>query len=143
MYTVYLPIALVSLWGQGTAHNSVDQAFKLRAILDHTMELVSAVTIVCLRTMTLPRAESFRSHIVRWIQDLKTLHPHAENFTNSHMAIHLYDFIRLFGPVQSWWCFPFERLIGQLQRLPHNHRFGDSTTSITSMFALISSNRSA
>ncbi|KAF8576401.1 hypothetical protein K439DRAFT_1622880 [Ramaria rubella] len=32
--------------------------------------------------------------------------------------------ISLFGLVQSWWCFPFECLIGMLQWLPHNHKFG-------------------
>jgi hypothetical protein len=125
MYLVYLPIALVSLWGEGTTHRSADTATKLRAVLDHTMELCCAVTIVCLRSMTPTRAEAFRSHIVRWIRDLKLIHAHADHLTNAHMAIHIYDFIHLFGPLQSWWCFPFERLIGQLQRLPHNHRFGE------------------
>ena len=128
MFTVYLPIALVSLWGQGTPHSSDDEALKLRAILDHTMDLISAVTIVCLRTMTPRRAKSLRSHLINWVQGLKKLHPHADHWTTGHMALHLYDFIQLFGPVQSWWCFPFERLIGQLQRLPHNHRFGTHLT---------------
>jgi hypothetical protein len=124
MFTVYLPIALVSMWGHGTLHSSVHKALRLRAVLDHTMHLVSAVTIICLRTTTTRRAETFHSHIISWMKELKELHPDTDHYTNDHMALHLYDFIHLFGPVHGWWCFPFERLIGQLQRLPHNHKFG-------------------
>jgi hypothetical protein len=81
--------------------------------------------------MTPIRATSFRSHIVAWINDLKKLHPHANHHTYHHLAVHIYDFLLLFGPVQSWWCFPFERLIGLLQRLPHNHKFGEPPFTIT------------
>lgn len=56
--------------------------------------------------------------------DLKDIHPKAKHSVNGHMAIHIYEFLRYFGPVRSWWCFPFERVIGQLQRLPSNHKFG-------------------
>jgi hypothetical protein len=41
------------------------------------------------------------------------------------MAFHLYDFLLLFGAVRSWWMFPFERLIGHLQRIPKNHQEGN------------------
>ena len=37
---------------------------------------------------------------------------------------HIYEFLDLWGPVYHWWCFPFERLIGSLQRLPTNNLFG-------------------
>ncbi|KIM85947.1 hypothetical protein PILCRDRAFT_26999, partial [Piloderma croceum F 1598] len=59
-----------------------------------------------------------------YIQELQNLHPEATRCTNQHMAMHIYDFLLLFGPVHSWWCFPFERLIGQLQRITNNHKYG-------------------
>jgi len=31
---------------------------------------------------------------------------------NMHLALHLPAQLRDFGPVQGWWCFPFERLMG-------------------------------
>ncbi|KAE9382827.1 hypothetical protein BT96DRAFT_845020 [Gymnopus androsaceus JB14] len=37
---------------------------------------------------------------------------------------HIYDFLLLFGPVISWWCFPFERLIGALQKINTNDFVG-------------------
>lgn len=45
--TLYLPIALVSLWGEGSTHRTSEIAVSRHAILDHTMALVSAVHIVC------------------------------------------------------------------------------------------------
>jgi len=53
MATIYLPIALISLWGMGTVHKSSADAIYLHAVLYHTMDLVCAVSIACLLTMTL------------------------------------------------------------------------------------------
>ncbi|KAI5995796.1 hypothetical protein F5J12DRAFT_896429 [Pisolithus orientalis] len=46
------------------------------------------------------------------------------------MSIHIYDYLRLFGPVQSWWCFPYECLIGHLQHMPTNHKFGQQEETV-------------
>lgn len=46
--TVYLPIALVSLWGEGTSHSSPELTERLRQIVDHSMLLFSAVCLVCM-----------------------------------------------------------------------------------------------
>ncbi|KAE9396172.1 hypothetical protein BT96DRAFT_825122, partial [Gymnopus androsaceus JB14] len=43
---------------------------------------------------------------------------------NIHMANHIYNFLKLFGPVISWWCFPFEHLIGVLQKVNTNDHIG-------------------
>ncbi|KAF8572647.1 hypothetical protein K439DRAFT_1377958, partial [Ramaria rubella] len=67
---------------------------------------------------------SYHSYMATYIKDLKEIHPTIKHTTSHHMALHIYDFLGLFGPVHSWWCFPFERLIGILQRQPSNHKFG-------------------
>jgi hypothetical protein len=125
LFTVYLPLALIGLWGEGTSHASPDEATQLRRVLDHTMALVSAVILACKRTMTAERAHAYRAYIKTWVGELQQIHPEAVQRPNNHMAFHIYEFIQLFGPVRSWWCFPFERLIGQLQQLPMNHKFGE------------------
>lgn len=128
MTTVYFPIALISLWGKGTSHESQPAAARLKQVLDHTMALVSAITLACMRTMTKTRMTAYRIYLRSWVSELKIHHPDTEHRVNNHMAFHIYDFLCLFGPVRSWWCFPFERLIGQLQRLSHNHKHGISNT---------------
>ncbi|KIK35811.1 hypothetical protein CY34DRAFT_65722, partial [Suillus luteus UH-Slu-Lm8-n1] len=47
LITVYIPIALVSLWGAGTSHTSDEVSTHLRAVLDHTMELICPVYLAC------------------------------------------------------------------------------------------------
>jgi hypothetical protein len=118
-FTVFLPLALISLWAEGMSEPGVSSEFE--KVLNHTMALVSAVSIACMRTMTREKATAYRDYIATYIRDLKDIHPHATYRPNHHMAMHVYDFLLLFGPVRSWWCFPFERLIGQLQRLSSNH----------------------
>ncbi|KAJ3874296.1 hypothetical protein F5051DRAFT_336049 [Lentinula edodes] len=77
--------------------------------------------------MTRKRAEAFRDLLKQWVEGLYKVHPHTVSHkkrTNVHVAFHLYDFLLLFGPVLSWWCFPFERLIGTLQKINTNNHIG-------------------
>ncbi|KAF9471043.1 hypothetical protein BDN70DRAFT_820529 [Pholiota conissans] len=135
MSTVYLPVALISLWGEGTVHPSPEAASVFREALDHTMLLVGAISLACMRTMTNSRMMAYRNCIVDWLAQLTSVHPNVKPRVNCHLAIHIYDFLRLFGPVRSWWCFPFERLIGQIQRLPNNHKFGELEATMLSSFS--------
>ena len=106
--TVQLPIALVTLWGEGSWHETPAQAEHMHAVLDHTMSLVCAISLASKRTMTTARQNTYQAELFAWIQGLKAFHPHVNHCLNGHMAIHIYDFLLLFGPVWSWWCFPFE-----------------------------------
>lgn len=122
--TIYFPLAMVSLWGQGSVHKSPKRAAKLRNVLDLTMSLVSAVLVACKQTVTKARQEAYGRHIANYTQRLSELYPDFEHRPNNHVAFHIYDFLALFGPVHSWWTFPFKRLISQLQRMPSNNKFG-------------------
>jgi len=115
--TIYLPIALISLWG--TEEPSLT-SLELR-ILRHTMLLVSAVSLAMKHTTTQGRMTAYRENMLEYIKGIPGLYPGVNARTNHHVAVHIYDFLELFGPVKSWWCFPFERLIGFLQNLTHNH----------------------
>jgi hypothetical protein len=129
LITIYIPIALVSLWGAGTSHSSDELAVHLKTILDHTMELVGAVYLACARTMTLRRAQAYRLHITTYVGKLQKIHSTFSVWPNHHASFHIYDYLLLFGPAHSWWCFPFERLIGIIQCIPVNHKFGMSFQS--------------
>ena len=124
--TVYLPIALITLWGEENGTTPAEDSHFLK-ILDHTMALFQAVTIVCRNTMNVHRATTYRSLIKQWVDDLHECHPHTVKHplrANIHASFHIYDFLRSFGPVMSWWSFPFERLIGTLQNSNNNGRIG-------------------
>jgi hypothetical protein len=124
--TVYLPIALVTLWGDENGAPPEDGSHYLN-VLDHSMALFQAVTIACRYTMTSGRTTAYRNFIKQWVDGLYKTHPHTiqhRRRQNVHAAFHLYDFLCLFGPVISWWCFPFERLIGTLQKIHTNDHIG-------------------
>ena len=121
--TIYFPIALISLWGEGVS-GPIKNAVQFRRVLDHTMLAVSVISLACMRTMTKARSDAYLSCLTQYLQDLPVIHPHANFVPYYHMAFHLPHFFHLFGPVRSWWCFPFERLIGQIQRILSNHKVG-------------------
>lgn len=125
MAAIYLPIALVTMWGDGTTHSSAERGHHLREVLDHTMALFSAAHVACLRTTSHSRTAAYKNYMIAYVKNLQTLHPDVSVRPNHHMALHIYEFLEQFGPVHSWWTFPFERLIGILQRLPTNHIHGE------------------
>ncbi|KAJ3739971.1 hypothetical protein DFH05DRAFT_1406384 [Lentinula detonsa] len=127
---LYLPIALITLWGDddglAPSNDESDSGYLFKA-LEHTMALFQATVIVCRYTMTASRTDAYRKYIDSWVNDLRTLYPHTRQGVprpNIHAAGHVYDFLLLFGPVVSWWCFPFERLIGALQKINTSDHIG-------------------
>ncbi|KAJ6547260.1 hypothetical protein B0H19DRAFT_953167 [Mycena capillaripes] len=71
--TIYLPIALVLMWGDQA--QGVD-AERLLSVLTHSMALFQAVTIVCRYSSTQTHATAYREFIREWVDGLGTNHPH-------------------------------------------------------------------
>lgn len=123
--TVYLPIALVLLWGDNRITGPDGAHFF--GLLQHSMAIFQATIILCLHSTNPSRAATYRALMKQWLDGLHNYYPHTEsdsNRPNCHAAFHIYDFLLLFGPVMSWWCFPFERLIGVLQKIKTNNHIG-------------------
>ena len=85
---------------------------------------MSAVTVATSRTTSPTHAAAYFQHMLAYLEGLKELFPDYKFTANHHFALHLYDFIKFFGPVHSWWTFPFERVIGMLQRISTNYKLG-------------------
>ena len=88
------------------------------------MSLVSAVVIATSHTISTAHADSYLTHMIDYLNGIKELFPKYKLHLNHHMALHIHEYLLLFGPVHSWWTFPFERMIGALQRMPHNNKPG-------------------
>jgi hypothetical protein len=88
------------------------------------MFLVSAVVIATSHTISTAHADSYLTHMTHYLNGIKELFPEYKLHPNHHMALHIHEYLLLFGPVHSWWTFPFERMIGALQRMPHNNKPG-------------------
>jgi hypothetical protein len=106
-------------------------------MLDHSMALFQSVILACRYTMTAVRATAYRALLKTWVEGLTVHHPHTQHHAkrpNVHVAFHIYDFLLLFGPVISWWCFPFERVIGYLQKINTNRIGGELEGILTTSF---------
>jgi len=124
LWTIYIPLALVSLWSDSSPiQNPEVDSQPMDDVLANVMHLATALVFVYKHTTNPLRAESFRKHFAAHVAGLTALYP-GFGIPSYHTTFHLYDFLLALGPVRSWWCFPFERLIGKLQRMKHNHRFG-------------------
>lgn len=119
IFTIYLPITLILLFD----HWSLDDAWR-KKVLDHTMQLVCAVLLTCKHMTTQHHVHRYWEYLQNYISQLPVLYPDLSCESIYHIAFYIYDFLKLFGPVHLWWTFPFEQLIGQLQCLLMNHKFG-------------------
>lgn len=129
--TAYLPLSLIRLWGLPT---NDARSIRCREILEVTMHLVSAVIIATSHTTSTKNAESYLFHMQAYVTGIKRLFPKYKFVSNHHMAFHIKDYLVLFGPVHAWWTFPFERLIGMLQRMPNNGKIGELEETISASY---------
>ncbi|KAK0441765.1 uncharacterized protein EV420DRAFT_1278538 [Desarmillaria tabescens] len=74
--TVYLPIALVTLWGDNNRQDPGENSRSLQ-VLNHTMALFQAVGVVCRYSMNSQRAETYCKLIKEWVDGLLDIHPHT------------------------------------------------------------------
>src|ERR1700722_6653450 len=73
MALVYLPLALVPLWGQGSQHPSPDIAEKYQHVLNHTMDLLAAVHLAGLHVVTPNRVAAYQEHMTNYVHNLPKL----------------------------------------------------------------------
>ncbi|KAJ4476287.1 hypothetical protein C8R41DRAFT_869747 [Lentinula lateritia] len=86
-------------------------------------------TVMAKRTLSVERRNLYRHLLRLHILGLKQDFP-GWIFPTHHLAFHIFDGMNNFSGVRNWWLFPFENLIGKLQRIPTNH--------ITGLFILLS-----
>ena len=113
--TVSLVITLCRLWGSSTASP------RQRLLLDNFLSLVRAVDLATRRSTSRDRIDKFDRYMLNYLTSLRALFDH-QLVPNHHLSLHLKECLLLFGPVHGWWAFPFERAIGQLQRLSTNYK---------------------
>ncbi|KAJ3848117.1 hypothetical protein EV368DRAFT_68544 [Lentinula lateritia] len=120
LFSIFLPLALLSLW-QEASPISAEDANEMASVLRTSMYLTCAVNKMSKHTLSLQDRADFREYLRLHIEGLK------ENFPgfiqpSHHLAFHIYDDMDLFSAVHHFWCFPGERLIGFLKRIPVNHK---------------------
>jgi hypothetical protein len=69
-------------------------------------------------------AEQYMTNMHAYLTSLLELFPDMALRPNHHAALHLGPLLLRFGPTRGWWMFPFERVIGLLQKINTNNKMG-------------------
>lgn len=118
--SVSLVITLVRIWGVASA------TARQHDLLRNFTDMVIAVKWGTRRSMSADRISIYAVHMKRYLETLTELFGASVIMPNHHLSLHLVECLRAFGPVHSWWTFPFERYNGMLRHLNTNSRPGTS-----------------
>lgn len=116
--TVHLPITLIRLWGGDNTPKP------WRDFLENFMDLVCAVQIANLRSISKEEIKLYEHHIFRYVTNFKSLYKHSKVKPIHHAALHYGDILRGFGPAHTHGGAFYERYIYSMQSMNHNMKFG-------------------
>ncbi|RDB18682.1 hypothetical protein Hypma_014671 [Hypsizygus marmoreus] len=114
---VHLTITLIRLWGHETGRK--------KELLKHFMDLVSAVRIANIRTMSPKLIKAYEEHILRYAIGCLLLYPDESIKPTLHVALHIGDILGLFGPVHAYSSPFYERYINFFHRMNTNKKLGE------------------
>jgi hypothetical protein len=115
--SINLVITLIRLWGNDT--NSREYQ-----MLVNYLDLVMAVEVGSTLITSEEHIKIHEDAITSYLQSLKDLYKEARIVPNHHLALHISDFLRLFGPVHAWRVFALEWYNYMLQSVNTNQKFG-------------------
>jgi len=118
-----LPVSLARFWSQQEFSEDGGTSNHLE-LLDNTMHLAAAVFWATSRHTSPRHVERYMEHMIAYIRGILHLFPQHNLRPHHHNALHLGELLLRFGPVHGWWTFPFERLIGKLQKINSNSKPG-------------------
>ena len=120
---IHLPITLIRLWGGD------DIPDNQKAMLENFMDLVRAVQIANLRSISRKEIELYEHYISRYMTSFKSLYKLAKVKPIHHAALHYGDVLRGFGPAHTHSAAFYERYIHSMQSENHNMKLGLSFDS--------------
>ena len=118
-----IPVSL--LWIKSFRDVPAIETDEYRAKLVHsTFLLAIAIRWATSHHISAMHIKEYEKNMKDYLETLKELRP-TQRFRPNHInALLLGNYLRLYGPVRGWWMFPFERVIGHLQRTTTNNRPG-------------------
>ena len=121
-----LPVSLMRMWEETSqAGVSSELQVRRRKVVESTMLLSIAIRWAVSHRMSELHADQYRKHMMAYLTTLRELCPNMDLHPVHHNALHIPEFLLRFGPMHGWWMFPFERLIGILQKIKVNFKIGE------------------
>lgn len=110
--------------------------FCLRKLLRHSQrhslfQLFDVITRLCAEDVDSTCISDLECDVHRTLALMERNFPVSLQVIVFHLLHHLPVFLRRFGPVYSFWMYPYERFNGWIARRIHNKRFPESTVIVT------------
>jgi hypothetical protein len=121
-----IPVSVAQLWSKETCPPEQKPEITVRRdkLFQSIMHLAIAVRWATSYKTSEHHSEKFEENMVAYLRCLLDLYPNIQFRPNHHTALHIGPLLTQFGPAYGWWMFPFERVIGILQRINTNSKLG-------------------
>ena len=122
-----IPVSVAQLWSKETCPPEQKPEVTVRRdkLFQSIMHLAVAVGMATSYRTSEHHSEKFEENTVAYLRCLLDLYPNIQLRPNHHAALHIGPLLTQFGPAHGWWMFPFERVIGILQRINSNSKLGE------------------
>jgi hypothetical protein len=124
-----LPIFIAQNWARETSAAGQDPEITARRdkVYENIMQLAVAIRWGTSYKTSAQHSQKFEENLVLYLRSLLILYPDIKFRPNHHASLHIGPLLAQFGPVHGWWMFPFERIIGLLQKINTNNKMGKCT----------------
>lgn len=119
-----LPVSLVQLCVRERGNRTDEENSRAWDIAQNTINLSLAADWGTSDVTSEGHADKYDHYIKQYVSGLRRLYPSADLHPNHHLALHFSQMLLDYGPAMGTWAFPFERLVGKLQKLNTNSRTG-------------------
>ncbi|KAH6877404.1 hypothetical protein BKA70DRAFT_1127671 [Coprinopsis sp. MPI-PUGE-AT-0042] len=115
-----LPVALVKVWIIDNKQDEDEEVHQRRVAVVHI------------------HPEKYLDWMREYLEAILAFHPSIDLKPSHHAALHIPLYLRRFGPMRGWWMYFFEQLIGLLQQIKINYKFGEIEATVLKTFSAIS-----
>lgn len=89
---------------------------------NHLLLLHIAVTILCSKTLIASYLHIAKQAIIRFVQQSAVIYGPYFVVYNVHSLLHICKDVEMYGPLESFSCFPYENYLGKMKRLVRGTR---------------------
>lgn len=119
-----IPVSLLQLRAADVQDNrQFDQDQRL-GVVESTMLLATALRWATSHRTSQRHVDEYMRNMRAYLASVRRLFPETNLVPNHHNALYIGEMLLRFGPAHGWWMFPFERLIGLLQKVNTNNKIG-------------------
>lgn len=121
-----IPVFVARFWSKEMSPQGQEAEITARRdrIYQTIMNLAVAVRWATSYRTSEYHSQMFGENMKAYLEGLLELYPNIKLRPNHHIALHIGPTLPRLGPSPGWWMYPFERIIGILQKIKTNNKIG-------------------